>query len=76
MSTTEFVNGKLVPVNADFRAYLTGTESIADHSALILTSTRDQPKGAVDSKQKQTSRFRMSHTMQPMHFLGCGGIPR
>ncbi|MDT3416190.1 flagellum-specific peptidoglycan hydrolase FlgJ [Brevibacillus aydinogluensis] len=43
MPTTEYVNGKPVKVNANFRKYNSWAESIADHSALILNGTRDKP---------------------------------
>lgn len=36
MQTTEFVNGKLIKVDAAFRAYNNWGESIADHTKLIL----------------------------------------
>nr|WP_285854640.1 glucosaminidase domain-containing protein [Brevibacillus borstelensis] len=43
MPTTEYVSGKPVKVNANFRKYNSWAESIADHSALILKGTRDKP---------------------------------
>lgn len=43
MPTTEYVNGKPVSVQANFRKYNNWSESIADHSALILKGTRDKP---------------------------------
>ncbi|GIP29642.1 hypothetical protein J23TS9_47720 [Paenibacillus sp. J23TS9] len=43
MPTTEYVKGKPVKVTASFRKYLSWTESIADHSELLLKGTRDNP---------------------------------
>ena len=43
MPTTEYVSGKPVKVNANFRKYNSWAESIADHSALILKGTKDKP---------------------------------
>jgi flagellum-specific peptidoglycan hydrolase FlgJ len=43
MPTTEYVANKPVTVAANFRAYRSWDESIADHSALILNGTRDKP---------------------------------
>lgn len=43
MPTKEYVGGKWITVNAQFRKYHTWAESIADHSKLILTGTRDKP---------------------------------
>ncbi|MED4570300.1 glycoside hydrolase family 73 protein [Brevibacillus agri] len=43
MPTTEYVGGKPITTNANFRKYNNWAESIADHSALILNGTRDKP---------------------------------
>ncbi|WP_163882480.1 glycoside hydrolase family 73 protein [Paenibacillus favisporus] len=43
MPTTEYVNGKAVKVVASFRKYHSWTESIADHSKLLLNGTKDKP---------------------------------
>ncbi|GED71158.1 hypothetical protein BRE01_48600 [Brevibacillus reuszeri] len=43
MPTTEYVGGKPITTNANFRKYNSWAESIADHSALILNGTRDKP---------------------------------
>ncbi|EJL44035.1 muramidase (flagellum-specific) [Brevibacillus sp. CF112] len=43
MPTTEYVKGKPIKVNANFRKYNSWAESIADHSALILKGTKDKP---------------------------------
>ncbi|MED5017944.1 glycoside hydrolase family 73 protein [Paenibacillus chibensis] len=43
MPTKEYVNGTQVTVNAAFRAYHSWSESVADHSMLILNGTRDKP---------------------------------
>ncbi|WP_136603675.1 glycoside hydrolase family 73 protein [Paenibacillus dokdonensis] len=43
MPTTEYVKGKPVKVNASFRKYHSWTESVADHSELLLKGTRDNP---------------------------------
>ncbi|MDR9855987.1 glycoside hydrolase family 73 protein [Paenibacillus sp. VCA1] len=43
MPTTEYVQGKAVKVTAAFRKYNSWTESIADHSNLLLNGTRDNP---------------------------------
>lgn len=43
MPTMEYSGGQWITVNAAFRAYHDWSESIADHSALILGGTRDKP---------------------------------
>ncbi|WP_136604681.1 glycoside hydrolase family 73 protein [Paenibacillus dokdonensis] len=43
MPTKEYVNGKQITVNAAFRAYHNWSESVADHSKLILNGTKDKP---------------------------------
>ncbi|MED5018935.1 glycoside hydrolase family 73 protein [Paenibacillus chibensis] len=43
MPTTEYVKGKPAKVTASFRKYHSWTESIADHSELLLKGTRDNP---------------------------------
>lgn len=43
MPTTEYVKGKPVKVAASFRKYHSWTESITDHSELLLKGTRDNP---------------------------------
>lgn len=42
--TKEYINGQWVTVQAAFRVYNAWSESIADHSALILNGTKDKPK--------------------------------
>lgn len=45
MPTTEYrADGTPYKIEADFRAYHNWSESITDHSALILNGTRDNPK--------------------------------
>ncbi|TCZ75336.1 mannosyl-glycoprotein endo-beta-N-acetylglucosamidase [Paenibacillus albiflavus] len=41
--TKEFINGQWITVDAAFRVYNAWSESIADHSALVLNGTRDKP---------------------------------
>ncbi|GED71383.1 hypothetical protein BRE01_50850 [Brevibacillus reuszeri] len=43
MPTTEYVNKQPIKTNANFRKYNNWSESIANHSALILNGTRDKP---------------------------------
>ncbi|TPH11857.1 mannosyl-glycoprotein endo-beta-N-acetylglucosamidase [Brevibacillus laterosporus] len=43
MPTKENYNGKWTTITANFRAYNNWSESIADHSKLILNGTRDKP---------------------------------
>ena len=55
MLTAEYVKGKRIEVNADFRAYYNWYESIADHSRLIINGTRDNPTryhGAIKADYK------------------------
>ncbi|NTU28834.1 glycoside hydrolase family 73 protein [Brevibacillus sp. HB1.1] len=43
MPTKEFLAGKWIMIESNFRAYNSWAESIADHSRLILNGTRDKP---------------------------------
>ncbi|MEK5036419.1 glycoside hydrolase family 73 protein [Paenibacillus sp. FSL R7-0302] len=58
MLTTEYVKGKAIKVNAAFRKYKSWGDSIADHSRLILSGTKDNPKryhGVLTAKTYQAA---------------------
>jgi peptidoglycan hydrolase-like protein with peptidoglycan-binding domain len=67
LPTTEWDNGKMTVINADFRAYDSFNDSIEDHNKL-LTSSRYKPvRGCSDYKEACRKIYKCGYATDPVY---------